>query len=181
MLRPRRRRRNGETARAYIAHAMALLHRQPISIPLAPPTPRKRQRQISRGTLGAWQARRVAAHVDANLAGKIHIEDLAALVGFSGSYFSRIFKWTFGISAHAWLTRRRIEAAQGLMLTTDRPLSEIAHRCGMADQSHFTHCFRRLVGETPFSWRRSRRGALEEHAIYHGMRKVATASSVSVP
>ena len=47
---------DGETARAYIAHAMALLHRQPISIPLAPPTPRKRQRQISRGTLGAWQA-----------------------------------------------------------------------------------------------------------------------------
>ena len=153
---------DGDAAKAHIAHALALLQQQPISISPTSQMPRKRQRQIRQRGLTAWQARRVAAHVDVNLASKIHIEDLAALVGLSSSYFSRVFKWRFGITAHAWLTRRRIEVAQGLMITTDSTLTEIAHRCGMTDQSHFTHLFRRLVGETPSLWRRSRRGALEE-------------------
>jgi AraC-like DNA-binding protein len=33
--------------------------------------------------------------------------------------------------------------------------------CGMTDQSHFSRWFRRIVGETPHQWRRTRRGALE--------------------
>jgi hypothetical protein len=36
--------------------------------------------------------------------------------------------------------------------------------CGMSDQSHFSRWFRRIVGETPNQWRRTRRGALEDHA-----------------
>jgi len=56
--------------------------------------------------------------------------------------------------------RRRIELAQGLMLTTRDPLSSIALRCGMCDQAHFTRSFHRIVGETPWSWRRARRGAM---------------------
>jgi AraC-like DNA-binding protein len=35
-------------------------------------------------------------------------------------------------------------------------LSEIALTCGMSDQSHLTRVFRRMVGETPHAWRRSR-------------------------
>jgi hypothetical protein len=42
------------------------------------------------------------------------------------------------------------------------PLSEIALSCGMSDQSNFTRSFRRIVGETPSSWRRTRCGAIEE-------------------
>jgi len=48
------------------------------------------------------------------------------------------------------------------MLTTGAPLSEIALSCGMGDQSNFTRAFRRIVGETPSSWRRTRCGATEE-------------------
>jgi AraC-like DNA-binding protein len=55
---------------------------------------------------------------------------------------------------------RRIEMSQGLMLATTSPLSEIALRCGMSDQSHFSRAFRRVMGETPDAWRRSRREML---------------------
>jgi AraC-like DNA-binding protein len=47
------------------------------------------------------------------------------------------------------------------MLTTGASLSEIALSCGMSDQSHFTRSFRRIVGETPSSWRQTRHGAIE--------------------
>jgi AraC-like DNA-binding protein len=30
----------------------------------------------------------------------------------------------------------------------------------MSDQSHFTRAFRRVVGDTPYSWRQTRRGAM---------------------
>jgi AraC-like DNA-binding protein len=56
--------------------------------------------------------------------------------------------------------RRRIEFAQGVMLKTQLSLSEIALACGLSDQSHFTRAFRRIVGETPHAWRRTRRDAL---------------------
>jgi AraC-like DNA-binding protein len=67
--------------------------------------------------------------------------------------------------ARTWITRRRVEAAQALMLTTSIPLSEIALRCGMSDQSHFTRAFRRVVGDTPYSWRQTRRGAMPDNVF----------------
>jgi len=72
-----------------------------------------------------------------------------------------VFKSAFGVPPHTYVLRRRIEVAQGLMLTTCEPLSSIALACGMSDQSHFTKTFYRIVGETPNSWRRTRRSALE--------------------
>jgi AraC family transcriptional regulator len=41
-------------------------------------------------------------------------------------------------------------------------LTQIALRCGMCDQSHFTKKFRRVVGETPHSWRRIRRDLIRQ-------------------
>ena len=81
--------------------------------------------------------------------------ELAELLGLSKGHFARTFKRAFGVSPHAYVLRRRIEVAQGLMLTTCEPLSSIALTCGMCDQSHLAHTFHRIVGETPDSWRRA--------------------------
>ena len=88
------------------------------------------------------------------------MRELAALLGLSASHFCRAFKCSFGASPRDYVVRRRIEVAQALMLTTSEPLSSIAVSCGMCDQQHFTHSFRRIVGETPSTWRRTRRGSL---------------------
>lgn len=151
-----------ETAKAYIARAVALLRGEPGTIPAAAPALEGSTRQIARGGLLAWQKRRLTVYIDTELAGTIRVEDLAALLDLSESHFSRAFRRTCGTSAHDYLTRRRIEMAQALMLTTGEALCAIALRCGLSDQSHFTRLFRRVVGETPYAWRRARRGELEE-------------------
>jgi AraC family transcriptional regulator len=147
--------------RAHIARAMALLDQNP-GPGVNGQTCDRGPRQIPRGGFAAWQSQRLAAHVDANLAGKIVIKELAASLDISVGHFCRAFKRTFGMPARIWIRRRRIELAQGLMLTTGASLSEIALSCGMSDQSHFTRSFRRIVGESPSFWRQTRHGAIEE-------------------
>jgi AraC family transcriptional regulator len=155
--------RDGDSdgTRAYIARAVALLDGHP-GTGIIGKTGDRGSRLIPRGSFAAWQSRRLAAHVDANLAGKIVIKDLAASLDISVGHFCRAFKRTFGVPARIWIRHRRIELAQGLMLTTGASLSEIALSCGMSDQSHFTRSFRRIVGESPSFWRQTRHGALEE-------------------
>jgi AraC-like DNA-binding protein len=50
------------------------------------------------------------------------------------------------------------------MLTTDASLSDIASRCGFADQAHLCKHFRRSVGHTPAAWRRVHRLPHDENA-----------------
>lgn len=109
-----------------------------------------------RGGLAGWQARRVSLHVDQHLSESLLCKDLARLVNLSISHFSRAFKASFGCSPHAYVTRRRMELAQGLMLTTDAPLRQIALDCGLADQAHLSRLFKRIVGDSPAAWRRAR-------------------------
>jgi len=162
-----------ETAQAYIFRALALIHGRPSQIPagLVRDGP-----QIVHGGLAPWQARRLMAHIDAHLAETIRIEELAALLRLSVGHFCRAFKSTFGLSAHDYLTRRRIEVAQGLMLTTRDSLGAIALSCGMSDQSHFSRWFRRIVGETPDQWRRTRCGVLEDRATERAYASIAQRS-----
>lgn len=149
-----------EATRAHIAHAVALLGGKPSLGPKSTPTLTNADAPVLRGALPAWQARKVCAHVEANLSEKIHIQSLARLVGLSASHFCRVFKSTLGVSPREYVLRRRIDVAKGLMLTTSEPLSAIAARCGMCDQPHFTRSFHRMVGETPYTWRRTRQGEI---------------------
>src|SRR6516164_3476093 len=155
---------NREAVKAYIARAIALLRGEPSTIPTLFRSLEGNTREVVRGGLVAWQKRRLTAYIDDHLAEQIRVEDLAKLLDLSESHFGRAFRRTFGTSAHAYLTRRRIEVAQSLMLTTREPLSAIALHCGLSDQSHFTRVFRRIVGETPYAWRRTRRGEIEDRS-----------------
>jgi AraC family transcriptional regulator len=118
----------------------------------SPPPSEKAVRQ----GLAPWQVRRVLAYIEANLSTPIRNKDLAALVRLSEFHFNVAFRNSVGDPPHGYIIRRRVERAQGLMLSTDRSLSDIAAECGLADQAHLTRLFRRIVGESPAAWRRAR-------------------------
>ena len=111
------------------------------------------------GGLSPWQVRKVTNHIEAHLDRSIRNEDLATIARLNPSHFGRAFRNSFGAPPHEYVIRRRVERAQGLMLSTDASLSEIALDCGLADQSHLTRLFRRRVGESPRAWRRARLSA----------------------
>ena len=118
-------------------------------------SPQPAEKNGRRG-LAPWQVGRVLAHIEANLSAPIKNQDLAAIARLSIYHFNVAFRNSVGDPPHAYIIRRRIERAQGLMLSTNRALSDIAAECGLADQAHFTRLFGKIVGESPAAWRRAR-------------------------
>jgi AraC family transcriptional regulator len=106
------------------------------------------------GGLAAWQERRAKDMLTANLDGTVALVDIARECRLSVSHFSRAFRRSMGLAPHAWLLKRRVELAKDLLRDRESSLSEIALRCGFADQSHFTRVFTRRAGVSPGAWRR---------------------------
>jgi AraC-like DNA-binding protein len=107
--------------------------------------------------LAEWQTSRVMTYIDAHIDSTIYTRELAALARLSSYHFCRVFRETHGAPPHRYVMQKRVALAQVLMLTTHRPLGQIAMDCGMSDQAHFNKIFRRFMGESPGSWRRARR------------------------
>jgi AraC family transcriptional regulator len=156
---------DGTAAQEHIARALVILRDRNGQAPVPPQSSARESLQEVAGALSAWRAQKVTTYIENHLSGTIRVRDLAHLVGLSNSYFCHAFKRRYGLTVHVYLTCRRIETAQRLMLATNESLSEIALNCGMSDQAHFTRAFRRIVGETPNRWRQSQRTARLEGSV----------------
>ena len=104
--------------------------------------------------LATWRLKRVARYIDENISRPISVADLAAAAKLSPSHLSRSFRISIGIAPHAYLIVHRMALARALLVSTSRPLLEIALECGLADQAHLCRLFRRHVGMSPSAWRR---------------------------
>jgi AraC-like DNA-binding protein len=117
----------------------------------------------TRGGLSKWQVRRLSVHIDSNIGARIHSGELAAIARISIGHLFRAFRASFGTSPQSYIMRRRILRAEMLMLSTNEPLATIALDCGLSDQAHFSHVFRRFVGVSPNIWRRQHTSAGIRH------------------
>ncbi|MDN4999275.1 helix-turn-helix domain-containing protein [Bradyrhizobium sp. GCM10027634] len=108
----------------------------------------------SRSGLAPWQMNRACERLEADLGGKLSLQQIAAEFDLSVSHFSRAFRISTGLPPHQWLLRQRVKAAKQLMTVRDLPLSEIAISAGFANQSHLTKVFSAQVGVSPAAWRR---------------------------
>ena len=108
------------------------------------------------GALAGRQLATVTNYMVDHLADEISLIELARLIDVSAPHLCRAFKASTGTTPHRWQVGARVDKAQELMMTTDLGLAAVALATGFADQSHFTTAFRRVTGETPGAWRRSR-------------------------
>src|SRR5579862_5625360 len=148
-----------DSATVRLLRAQAMLHG------LDGTSPQRVENHARRG-LAPWQVRKVLAHIEANLGTQLRNRDLAAVARLSEYHFNVAFRDSVGEAPHGYIIRRRVERAQGLMLSTEKSLSEIALECGLADQAHFSRLFRSIVGETPAAWRRARANPPSGGATY---------------
>jgi len=109
----------------------------------------------TRGGLPGWQQKKVAQYIEEHLANEISLLSLAQLVQLSPFHFSRVFKQSFGMPPHRYLTWQRIERAKALLGERKLSVTEIGLDVGFSETSSFTAAFRKLTGETPTAYRRS--------------------------
>ena len=79
--------------------------------------------------------------------------DLASISNMSLRGFERQFRAAFHLPPQKFLRKLRLRIASRALMSTDESLSEIALKCGFADQSHFSREFRRQFGRTPRDYR----------------------------
>jgi AraC-like DNA-binding protein len=74
--------------------------------------------------------------------------------GVSRSHLSRVSKRVTGLSPKRYLTRRRLQAAKGLLRNPEAAIHQVASKVGFKDTSRFARVFRRWEGQTPSRYRR---------------------------
>jgi AraC-like DNA-binding protein/ligand-binding sensor protein len=85
----------------------------------------------------------------------ICLATVAKAVNTSTFYFCKLFKRATGLTFTDYLARVRIEKAKTLLLEPDRRVSEVAYEVGFQSLTHFNRVFRRIVHESPTSYRGS--------------------------
>ncbi|MCI8468516.1 MAG: AraC family transcriptional regulator [Eggerthellaceae bacterium] len=101
---------------------------------------------------------RAAAHLRAQLARPVRLDDLAAIAGMSRWQLVRAWRRRFGLTPMQHLASLRVERARAL-LAQGRSCAEAAHATGFSDQPHLTRAFRDRLGITPGAYRDALAGA----------------------
>jgi AraC family transcriptional regulator len=89
---------------------------------------------------------RIAEFVAAHLGGNICTDDMAAHVGYSVPYLSKLFKAAKGITPAEYLFRERMEKAKELMQTGNYTIGAAARKVSYVDQGNFAEKFRDYHG-----------------------------------
>lgn len=118
---------------------------------------RSRGKALSQETgAGRW-LNRATEFVHDNFTTTISLQDIAQVAGVHSAHLSRVFRQKMGCTVGEYVRRLRFEFASRQLLSTDRPLSEVAYEAGFADQSHFNRLFRTKMGITPYHYRKLQR------------------------
>ena len=92
-------------------------------------------------------------HIYENFQRKITALECSKVVGMSYSYFSRTFKSVTRKTFSDFVEDIRLDNAKKLLLTTDKPISEVAFESGYNDACYFISEFRKKSGGTPKQFR----------------------------
>jgi AraC-like DNA-binding protein/ligand-binding sensor protein len=90
-----------------------------------------------------------------NQNGAICLASVAKAVNTSTFYFCKLFKRATGLTFTDYLARVRIEKAKALLLDRNRRVSEVGYDVGFQSLTHFNRVFRKIVRQSPSSYRQS--------------------------
>lgn len=96
--------------------------------------------------------------IDHHFANMISLEQLAEQVGLSKYHFLRSFTKAVGMTPNDYVNRKRIEHSIQLLLSTENSLEQIAQAVGYSNASYYIRVFRKMLGQTPATFRSHKNG-----------------------
>ncbi len=97
--------------------------------------------------------RELRHYIDNHLTSQIRLGDLELQYHMSKYRICHEFSEAFGLPPHKYLNKKRLEAAENLLLSTRKKVHEIALETGFENTNHFIHLFKREYGSTPQAYR----------------------------
>ena len=84
----------------------------------------------------------------------VGLKEVAAALGYSPSYLSRLVSRHLGRSLSEHLHNRRVQAAKHMLENLELAVNEVAQQLGYSDPAHFSRAFTRATGLSPKAYRR---------------------------
>lgn len=94
------------------------------------------------------------AYVNKNLPKQISLKEVADAVHLNSCYFSAMFKEQTNLTFSEYLTRKRLQMAKKLLMTTNLQIEEVAQRAGYQTAKYFIKLFKDYEGVTPSKFRK---------------------------
>lgn len=91
--------------------------------------------------------------IEGNYQRDIAIEEIADRSGLNRSYFSRLFKETFGESPQQFLIKYRMTKASEMLKNSKLSIGDIGRLVGYENQLHFSRAFKNVFGISPREYR----------------------------
>ena len=112
------------------------------------------EKKDNKTTQSAIKIQEAAQYISEHYADDLNLVDVASVAYMEKTYFCKCFKTITGFGFSEYLTRVRMQAAEGFLLKTDLSVSEIACRCGFSGSNYFGDVFRRCYGISPSAFRK---------------------------
>jgi len=100
--------------------------------------------------------RKTLKYIRHHLSEPIDVGTLSEQVFLTKDHFIRLFRKQTGVTPNVYVTDRKMERAELLLLSTDMPLKQIAHDLGYDDMSYFIKIFKKYAHATPQQYRDQR-------------------------
>lgn len=92
-------------------------------------------------------------YINDNYREEISLTSAAQVLHMNSNYVSQLFKKEAGVTFVHYITQKRLEDAKELLVTTQKPLTDIALEVGFNDTFHFIKTFKKFTGMTPGQYR----------------------------
>jgi AraC-like DNA-binding protein len=104
-----------------------------------------------------YRVRMARAYISNRQTEDFSLSDVARAIHVSPFYLCKIFKKATGLTFVEFRNRLRIESAMKLLANPNQSVSEIAYSVGFQSLTQFNRLFRRIVGQSPTTFRCSLR------------------------
>lgn len=104
--------------------------------------------------LGDSDIRQIVHYIQRHIDQPLNVDTLAEELRFNRSYLSHKFHKETGMKLHTFIQDCKIQEAKRLLSFTSKSISEISNYLCFSSQSHFQNVFKKVVGITPYQYRR---------------------------
>jgi len=98
---------------------------------------------------------RALDYIEENLHRSMSIKEIAERACTAKSTLYKNFREVFGCTVAEYVTKKRVELAQTMLLETDLSIEDISKRVGFSSGAYFTVNFKKQVGMSPSKYRKT--------------------------